>query len=409
MAPGGPPARRRPSRHNRDATLRARPTSRVFRSAALAIALAAGATGATAADEDSARRADELRALRERIEALQQRQEQTRGERDSAQAALRAAEREVGRRLAEIKRLNDDHRRQSRRLDILERAQRDQRAGLQRERAALERALRLAHRLGPQAPLRMLLTPADPAVLARTRTYARYLHEARARRISATRDALGRLRAGELALTRQLAELDGLRRAELGHKQQLDAARTERARVYAELGDELRRQARELERLRRDERELGNLIRQLGAVARDQPMPRPGGRFGAARGRLALPTPGKISARFGEPRGQGDLKWKGIFVSAPEGQEVRAVFPGRVLYADWLRGLGLLLVLDHGDGYMTLYGHNQSLYRKIGEQVEAGQTIGSVGATGGAALPGLYFEVRQDGEPRDPMQWCKVR
>jgi len=354
-------------------------------------------------------KAEELRVLRARIEALQKQRERTRDEHDSAGTALREAEREVGRQLAELKRIERQRRAQNRRLGSLQRSARTQRSNLAREREGLARELRLAHTLGDQVPLRLLLNPSDPASLARSRQYAHYLHEARTRQISSASLALSELRQAEQSVTRQLTEIEQLRQSELGHRRSLETARAERARVHAQLGRELQGQTRQIERLRRDELELTALIRELSRVSRDEPMALLSGRFSEARGRLSLPTRGKIMARFGEPRGQGNIKWKGIFLAAPEGQEVRAVFPGRVLYADWLRGLGLLLVLDHGDGYMTLYGHNQSLYRTLGEHVAAGQAIASVGATGGPTRTGLYFEVRHDGEPRDPLRWCKVK
>ena len=139
------------------------------------------------------------------------------------------------------------------------------------------------------------------------------------------------------------------------------------------------------------------------------PFPSLDGRFADYKGKLPLPVKGTISARYGAPRNTGELKWRGIFLSAPEGRNVVSVFRGRVAYADWLRGFGLLMVVEHGDGYMTLYGHNQSLYKEAGDWVEAGQTIASIGNTGGPSETGLYFEIRHDGEPRNPLDWCKIR
>ena len=132
----------------------------------------------------------------------------------------------------------------------------------------------------------------------------------------------------------------------------------------------------------------------------------PGARFASLKGRLPLPLAGRVTARFGDDKGIGQLKWRGAFIAAREGQEVRAVHRGRVAYADRLRGFGLLLILEHGDGYMTLYGHNQSLYREVGEWVDAGQVIAAAGNTGDAPQAGVYFEIRHDGEPDDPLRWC---
>jgi len=133
------------------------------------------------------------------------------------------------------------------------------------------------------------------------------------------------------------------------------------------------------------------------------------GRFRKYKGKLPLPARGKIVARYGAPKNIGDLRWRGLFLAGREGQDVRSIFRGRVAFADWLRGFGLLLILDHGDGYMTLYGHNQSLYKEVGDWVEAGQVIAGMGNTGDITQPGLYFEVRHNGKPRDPLLWCRAR
>ncbi|MDH4133679.1 MAG: peptidoglycan DD-metalloendopeptidase family protein, partial [Gammaproteobacteria bacterium] len=125
-------------------------------------------------------------------------------------------------------------------------------------------------------------------------------------------------------------------------------------------------------------------------------------------GSWPAPAKGRLVARFGQPKATGELQWRGIFLAAREGTEVRAPTRGRVAYADWLRGFGLLLVLDHGNGLMTLYGHNQSLVKNVGDPVEAGETVALSGNTGGPVEPGLYFEVRERGEPRDPLIWCKL-
>jgi septal ring factor EnvC (AmiA/AmiB activator) len=129
--------------------------------------------------------------------------------------------------------------------------------------------------------------------------------------------------------------------------------------------------------------------------------------FASRKGELAWPAKGRIGARFGSARGVGRLYWDGVLIEAPEGGEVRSVHYGRVAFADWLRGFGLLLIIDHGDGYMTLYGYNQSLFKETGEWVEAGEVIAQVGRSGGRSTSGVYFGIRHNGEPIDPKKWCK--
>jgi murein hydrolase activator len=148
------------------------------------------------------------------------------------------------------------------------------------------------------------------------------------------------------------------------------------------------------------------------APLRSERLPEPGvpaGAFAAMKGRLALPVAGEIANRFGQPRAEGGIEWRGITIQARAGQEVRSVAPGRVVFADWLRGFGNLLIVDHGDGYMSLYGNNESLLRRVGDGVRGGDPVATVGATGGSSQPGLYFELRHQGRPFDPLAWAGLR
>jgi septal ring factor EnvC (AmiA/AmiB activator) len=361
------------------------------------------------------RSAEDLERLRGRLETLERGLERTRAERDQARAALAAAEREIGRHLAELRTLKARAGSERTRLTALRARAALRRAQLATERHELTRSLRLQQALGRPAPLRLLLSPHDPPALARVQRYYHYLLSARLGRIQAARSALAEHEALERQIAQQLESLERLQRSELEHRRRLEGSRAERARAHERLTAQLRGQTQEIGRLRQDEQALRELVQTLSRPPRPAPAVAPvapvapGTRFAERRGQLPLPARGRIAARYGETRGAGDLKWKGIFLAAPEGQEVRAVHAGRVAYADWLRGLGLLLVLEHDNGYMTLYGHNQSLYKTVGERVEAGQAIASTGTTGGAARSGLYFEIRHHGQPHDPLRWCKVQ
>ena len=131
--------------------------------------------------------------------------------------------------------------------------------------------------------------------------------------------------------------------------------------------------------------------------------------FSALRGQLALPVRGELSGRFGSPRSDGGLTWKGLFLAAKGGESVRAVAAGRVVYADWLRGFGNLLIVDHGENYMSLYGYNETLLKRVGDEVSGGDPVATVGNSGGGTESGLYFELRHQGKPFDPMTWIKPR
>ncbi len=364
----------------------------------------------------------QLQELRTHLKGLEKDLNTSRGERDNLREELRAAEQEIGAQLKTLKQLNIQLKSQATRLAGL-RAEKDrQRQQIQVQVTHLEKEARAAYILGQQENLKLLLNQENPASVSRVLAYHHYLQQARATRIQEARVALARLAMLTDQIQVRTRELEALRSEELAKKQTLLGARAQRSRLLAQVNLRVRNQAQEMERVRLDEQRLVRLLQELKTVAIRTPppsFPNLPGRFQAHKGKLPLPMQGRITARFGAPRSLGEgglgpaksggLRWRGIFVTAPEGHTVASIFRGRVAYADWLRGFGLLIILEHGDGYMTLYGHNQSLYKEAGDWVEAGQTIAGSGSTGGPPEPGLYFEIRHNGEPRDPLEWCKIR
>lgn len=364
----------------------------------------------------------QLQELRTHLKGLEKELNTSRGERDSLREELRAAEQEVGAQLKTLKQLNTELNSQATRLAGLHAEKDRQRQQIQVQIGHLEKEARAAYILGQQENLKLLLNQENPASVSRVLAYHHYLQRARAARIQEARTALARLATLTDQIQVRTRELEALRSEELAKKQTLLGARAQRGRLLAQVNLRVRNQAQEVERVRLDEQRLVRLLQELKTVAIRTPppsFPNLPGRFQAHKGKFPLPMQGRITARFGAPRSLGEgglgaaksggLRWRGIFVTAPEGHTVASIFRGRVAYADWLRGFGLLIILEHGDGYMTLYGHNQSLYKEAGDWVEAGQTIAGSGSTGGPPEPGLYFEIRHNGEPRDPLEWCRIR
>jgi len=190
--------------------------------------------------------------------------------------------------------------------------------------------------------------------------------------------------------------------------------------VVQRLAGEIAKGRREIGKLKRDEARLARLVEEIARAlaARGEERKRPGQRvdnvadasvsakpFDTLKGRLRLPVRGELAGRYGTPREEAGTSWKGLFIRAATGDTVHAVGDGQVVYADWLRGFGNLLILDHGKGYMSLYAYNEALLRKVGERVRGGDPLAQVGASGGSADSGLYFELRRDGKPFDPMGW----
>ncbi|MFQ5994594.1 MAG: murein hydrolase activator EnvC family protein [Acidiferrobacterales bacterium] len=358
--------------------------------------------------ESTDEQAAQLERVRAQIKTLQRELNEAVQERDSEREQLRAIESRIGRLLNELRQLDGRLKAQQNKLSRLEVQRKEAFADLRVQKSGLERQLRAAYVMGRQEYIKMLLNQDDPATFSRVLTYYRYLNSARINQIGRIEAALSRIRQLEDAIQERTRELEALQAAQLERKRELEASRARRTQVLARLGRQVQDHTRAIARLRRDERHLEQLLERLQDYLAKLPLePAPGGRFRDYKGRLPLPAKGQILARYGAPKKIGKMRWKGLFLAGREGQNVISVARGRVAFADWLRGFGLLLILEHGDGYMTLYGHNQSLYTRVGDWVEAGQVIASMGSTGDAPAPGVYFEIREKGRPQDPLRWCR--
>jgi len=262
---------------------------------------------------------------------------------------------------------------------------------------------------GQQEPVKLLLNQRDPGQTGRVLVYYQYFGRARASQIAAI-DAhladLARLDAELAAEEERLAALEARQKGELTR---LTDARERRGRALVSLDTESKNRAKELERLREQQGGLEKLVRELRrALERAPKFPTDSkDAFAKLRGRLTWPVAGRLAASYGQTRA-GGVKWDGMLLTGVQGSPVRAVYHGRVVYADWLSGLGLLIIVDHGDGYLSLYGHNERLYKDVGERVTAGDTIATLGDSGGRPRPELYFEIRKGGRPVDPRPWFKT-
>lgn len=352
--------------------------------------------------------AQALEQVRSKIEQLRKEIEKTQTQHDAVSTELRHIERDISKLHRTLKQLGRKLGKQEQELRKL----RQERQALQAEMAThhrlLTRQVQAAYMIGQQEYLKLLLNQQDPAVVGRTMTYYDYFNRARLTRIDAARQTLTQLVAVEDKIQQQTRALGEVQAQQLAKREALQAASRSRAQVVTRLRQELSSQTQEMARLVEDEKRLQDLVTRLKRVIPDI-LTAPGSRkrFAELRGKLTWPTQGKLQALYGQRREGGRLKWNGVLIEADEGRDVRAVSGGRVAYADWLRGYGLLLILDHGDGYMSLYGHNQAIYRETGEWVEAGEPIASVGRSGGQKDAALYFEIRHNGKPVNPQTWCR--
>lgn len=348
-----------------------------------------------------------LKEVQAKIAKVQARIESDRGRLGKLEGQLRHTERQIGATLQELRRIDAEKEALQAHLKSLRARRADQLLALEGQRRALAAQVRSAYLAGREAPLKLLLNQDDPAGVGRLLVYFDYLNRARAERIAAVEATLQDLRRTEREIATQTAALDRAREDGERRRAELVTRKAEREKLVASLRREIRRQGQVLESLRGDEQQLQELLASLAKVLADIPQdPEKHQPFAQLKGRLAWPVAGRLEARFGEARGHGELTWRGVLIATREGSPVHAVSHGRVAFADWMRGFGLLLILDHGDGYMSLYGHNQGLYKTTGDWVEAGEVIGVAGSSGGLDRPGLYFEIRRDGRPVDPALWC---
>ena len=349
----------------------------------------------------------ELKRVQQRIAELQRSVRADTQRRDQLGARLRESEEAVSAARARLTEARQRLRASDTRLRELaaERQRHEQLLAAQRD--ALAAQLRAAYVAGREEQLRLLLSAEDPVALGRLLVYYGYLGKARAGQIAEIESAVNRLEvlATEQAAERaRLAELEQARAREVAA---VEAARREREQAVASINAQIKTRSDSLERLKRDAATLEKLVADLRRALRDTaPPPASGQPFERVRGRLPWPVAGRVVARFGQARG-GGLKWNGVLIATARGTEVRAPYAGRVIYADWLPGLGLLTVIDHGGGYMTLYGHNDQLFKSVGEPVAAGDVIASVGDSGGQARPELYLEVRKGTVAQDPHRWFR--
>jgi septal ring factor EnvC (AmiA/AmiB activator) len=349
----------------------------------------------------------ELAEVRERISDLKKSMDAAAEERDRVTRDLQEVEITIAgqrQRLKEIEREQTYTMDKKRRLDE-QLAERE--AHLDAESRALASQVRAAYMSGSQEKIRLLLNQRDPATLGRLMAYYRYLNDYRAGNIDAVVTEIRRLdelRAQIAAEEARLTRLVDERYAELGR---LNDLQEERRTLLAALKRRLADESREVDRLAAQEKDLSRLIAELTSILADYPISseQP---FSELKGRLTWPVAGALLHDFGQPRA-GGIKWNGVVLAAPRGREVRAVYHGRIAFADWLAGMGLLVIVDHGDGYMTLYGYNETIRANPGDWVAPGDVIATVGDSGGQPQASLYFELRRGTRPENPRGWITRR
>ncbi len=349
---------------------------------------------------------DDLERLRARIAALQKDFDKANESKTEAADALRVSERAISDRNRALDQLAQQQRAAHKELQALQQRASVVQSEMQGQQALLGRVLYQQYLDGgDQDYLKLLLNNDDPNQVARDLRYYEYIARSRATTLKSLRDGLAKLQSVTDQVRTKSEEIAALQAEERKGLQQLEDDKRERQRMLGKIALQLKQQRREIGRLQRNENHLSQLVEKLAHV-----LPGTGSTpFQSLKGRLAMPVKGKVRNKFGTRRPESTLAWTGWFVRAAANQPVKAVAGGRVVYADWLRGFGNLLIIDHGQGYLSLYGNNETLYKQAGDTLRAGDTVAAVGNSGGNEDSGLYFELRFEGKPFDPDKWIKHR
>lgn len=363
-------------------------------------------SGPVAAQSDGERAKTEsaLEGVRKEIGILQKSLEKSRAEHANEHARLREVDLQIQAANLEFRTLEKQRQSHLDELVGLERQRNDYLIRLKQRHDQLAEQIRAAYRLDSQSRLKLILNQASPAQLGRMLAYYDYINRAQVSKISGLREALTTLDTMQQSIDQELSRLEMVQTEQREVMDQLDQQRKQRRTLLVELDERIEDKASRLRELERNRQDLEKLLERLTDVLADIPADL-GKHLGVARqkGRIPMPVKGPVRYAFGQSRG-GGLHWQGWLIAAPAGSEVSAVAYGRVAFADWLRGYGLLIIIDHGEGFMSLYGHNESLLYEAGDWVEPGQIISVIGVRTGNDQ-GLYFELRKNGKSVDPAAW----
>lgn len=400
---------------------------------ALLCPLAAGANQAE-------RKQSELDALKSRLQTLQKEFQSTQSHRREAADELKSTEQAVSAGVRQLRQLEGERQQTESTLGALKRQIQSVSAHIEAEQKRLARTLKTSHLRGEGDALKRILNGSDPNQTARDLRYLAALSRAQQAQVAQLRTDLTRLAELEQQAQEKTDALQRLRTARAAEQEKLMSERRAREAVLQKLSVQIQQQRREIETLKRDERALTQLVERLNRIMAEQAAraaqkarearkadKEPDGRtrkpvgvntatpeafqadrpFSRLKGSLRLPVAGELMNRFGAPREGGGVSWKGLFIRAGQGTAVKAIAAGQVVFSDWLRGFGNLIIVDHGEGYMSLYSNNESLYKQVGERVRPGDAVASVGNSGGQPDTGLYFEMRHQSRPVNPMLWVK--
>lgn len=347
-----------------------------------------------------------LNILNQQINAIQKTMSNDQNHLLQLENELKQSEILLGSMHQELDATNEQLQQQSKNLQLLKNQKMLFQQSLQQQQALLAKQVRNNYILGQEDYLKMILNQENPSIMGRNLIYYRYFNQARSKLIKNFSQMVSQLKQNQTHINQQTSQLKLLAAQKQQKISTLDERSKHRDEVRQSLQQEIINNSQQLSTLTQNKQALMRVIEQLRLQETSHPVTPPPLSFSTQHRQIPWPTQGTLAEKYGTPIGNSHLTSSGVLILAPEGQSVYTVYPGKVVFSGWLKGYGLLLIVDHGNGYMSLYGHNQSLFRRVGEHINAGDLIAKVGNSGGFNESGLYFEIRHNGEPLDPESWC---
>ncbi|WP_083704579.1 murein hydrolase activator EnvC [Motiliproteus sp. MSK22-1] len=347
-----------------------------------------------------------VRQLQKNIRKLETQLKEFKGESKSLQTALRGSEKKAG-KLSQAIRVNQQQISEGQKqLKALAEEQNRLKEAQVEQAEILRKQLLAAYRMGRQDQIKLLLNQKNPERLSRILRYYEYLNRSKIESIALYQQTLASLTDVEREIAARQQQLEQRQSQLKRNSEQLEASRRQRKKALGQLKRQISGGDKRLQRMKSDRQRLQQVLKQLQQTLKKIDLSWESKEFSQFKGKLKWPTKGRVVRSYGSRTDQG-IKNEGILISAPMGRQVTAVHHGRVVFADWLRGFGLLIIVDHGNGYMSLYGHNESLLKEVGDWVSTSEKIATVGDSGGLSSTGLYFAIRYKGQPYNPKPWLR--
>ena len=368
---------------------------------------------------------EDLSVIQQKIESIKKKLNASKEAHHDVADALKKSETAISVANKKLYKIKQEEKQNASKLDVLKKQSLTINEKLALQQKQLSKLIYQQYAQGGQSYTRLILQSKSPSQISRDLKYQSYIAKAHTKLINDMQSNLNEIKLLNDQTSNALKKVAELKTKQEAERKTLQKQKTEKASVLKRLSKKIASQSGQINKLKRDEKRLSQLVVKLAksakeqkeknssqAIAQNQQTPDnryAGKKFASLRGKLKLPVIGELTNRFGQKRKDSGVAWKGLFIRAKEGESVKAVASGRVVFAEWMRGFGNLIIVDHGSGYMSLYGNNQTILKNVGEDVSGGDAIAAVGNTGGNESNGLYYELRKKSVPVDPLKWSTVR